>query len=312
MIIRPPHAEETHTIVQLLQKSLGESLIKKTLGVWNYKHTDNPFGRSKVLLAEDAGKLIGVRAFMSWKWQQGENIWQAWRAVDTATHPQHQGKGIFRTLTMQALEEVAAQEPCFIFNTPNEKSRPGYLKMGWKALGRLNIAITPSLLYLFHALKAKNKDRKLLSDNQLQYICEKENQNRKESGKLFTPKSADYLHWRYRDNPIQTYTILTGEGWYVAAYKKKHNYFSELRIAEVLGAENPKHKKIIKRQIAKLALRKRCLFITTAHRKLFTLRYYGDLGPILTTNDMTHCNEINTKFNSVDRWEYEIGDLELF
>jgi GNAT superfamily N-acetyltransferase len=109
-------------MVQLLKESLGESLIKKSVEVWNYKHVKNPFGPSHVLLAEKEEQLIGLRAFMSWKWQQGENIWQAWRAVDTATHPQHQGKGIFRTLTMQALEEVAAQEPCFIFNTPNEKA----------------------------------------------------------------------------------------------------------------------------------------------------------------------------------------------
>lgn len=312
MIIRPPFSSEGFKMVQLLKWSLGESIIKKTLGVWNYKHLENPFGPSKVLVAEEKEKLIGLRAFMSWKWQQGDKVWQAWRAVDTATHPQYQGKGIFKTLTQQAIKEVAEQEQSFIFNTPNEKSRPGYLKMGWKALGRLNIALIPSLLYVFHAFRAKNKQRKILSDNQLQYICEKHNRNRKESGKLFTPKSTEYLNWRYRDNPMQTYIILTGEGWYVAAYVRKHKYFRELRVAEAIGSYNPKHKKNIKRQVAKLALKRRCLLISTTQQKLFTLRYFGAVGPILTANDLTPNNEIIQYEKGIEPWYYEMGDLELF
>ena len=51
--------------------------------------------------------------------------------------PAHQGRGIFRRLTMTAVEELTAEGVDFVFNTPNDNSRPGYLRMGWSTVGRL-------------------------------------------------------------------------------------------------------------------------------------------------------------------------------
>ena len=65
------------------------------------------------------------------------------RAVDTATDREHQGKGIFRTLTTHGIEQIEADGVSWVFNTPNDSSRPGYLKMGWQVVGRLPVAITP-------------------------------------------------------------------------------------------------------------------------------------------------------------------------
>ena len=98
MIIRQAKQEDIDSIVVLLQASLGESLLKKSAEIWNFKHVANPFGESTVLLAEENNELIGVRAFMTWRWQMGNQIWNAFRAVDTATHPNYQGKGIFKKL----------------------------------------------------------------------------------------------------------------------------------------------------------------------------------------------------------------------
>ena len=42
-----------------------------------------------------------------------------------------------RRLTRGALDELQAAGIDFVFNTPNEQSRPGYLKMGWIVLGRV-------------------------------------------------------------------------------------------------------------------------------------------------------------------------------
>jgi hypothetical protein len=111
---------------------------------------------------------------------------------------------------------------------------------------------------------------------------------------------------------MQHYTIITGEGWYVASYVKKHKYFSELRLAEVLGSESRANKKQIKRQMAALALQLRCLFITTTQQNLFSLRYYGSIGPILTSKDLTKNQEIIHFNKGTDQWLYEMGDLELF
>ena len=104
MEIREADKDDISGILKVLKASLGETSSKKTERVWNYKHVDNPFGKSLVLLAEENNQIIGVRAFMRWKWQQGKDIYSALRAVDTATHPDHQGKGVFKKLTLKALK----------------------------------------------------------------------------------------------------------------------------------------------------------------------------------------------------------------
>jgi predicted N-acetyltransferase YhbS len=96
MKIREATEEDIPDILEVLKASLGETSSKKTEDVWKYKHIDNPFGKSMVLVAIEENKIIGVRAFMRWKWQKGDCVFSAFRAVDTATHPKHQGKGIFK------------------------------------------------------------------------------------------------------------------------------------------------------------------------------------------------------------------------
>jgi hypothetical protein len=81
---------------------------------------------------------------MRWEFLDGGRTVRAVRAVDTATHPDYQGRGIFTSLTLHALDELAAEGVGFVFNTPNDQSRPGYLKMGWQVVGQLPTVVRPS------------------------------------------------------------------------------------------------------------------------------------------------------------------------
>ena len=44
---------------------------------------------------------------------------------------------------MHAIDELTREGLHFIFNTPNDQSRPGYLKMGWQVVGRLPVSARP-------------------------------------------------------------------------------------------------------------------------------------------------------------------------
>ena len=68
MTIREASGQDTAAIVSLLKLSLGEALMPKSESYWKWKHWDNPFGKSPVLLAFEKNELIGVRAFMRWDW----------------------------------------------------------------------------------------------------------------------------------------------------------------------------------------------------------------------------------------------------
>ena len=104
----------------------------------------NPFGDSPGLVALSGDRLVGVRLFMRWQLQACGSIFHAVRAVDTATDPEFQGRGIFRRLTLELLEQLDEEGSVdLVFNTPNGNSRPGYLKMGWQDVGLLPFAVSP-------------------------------------------------------------------------------------------------------------------------------------------------------------------------
>ncbi|MEW5676323.1 GNAT family N-acetyltransferase [Flavobacterium enshiense] len=311
MNLRASHENDKPQIIKLLKESLGEGLLKKSQHIWDFKHGANPFGKSYIILAEENNKLTGVRAFMSWKWQIGETLWQSYRAVDTATHPDYQGKGIFTKLTRKAMDAVGAISPCFIFNTPNEKSRPGYLKMGWKIVAALPLSIVPVPLFWFSSLFGKKVKNTGITEAELALLCEKHNAELIKTNRLFTPKSPEYLSWRYRHNPLQEYMVFFDADWYVAMYCKKHSYFTELRVVEAIYKDQ-KALKTVKSLIIQKAIANKCLIITLADKKMFTFQLYGKFGPKLTFNLLANDPEFESTALDIRNWEYSLGDLELF
>ena len=312
MIIRNSTPEDIPAIVALLQLSLGESLIKKSSESWNYKHVDNPFGVSQVLLAFEGDIHVGVRAFMKWQWQLGNEVWNAYRAVDTATHPDYQGKGIFKKLTLQALYEIKKEGETFVFNTPNNNSRPGYLKMGWQIIDAIELAVVPTILYAIPYFFLKVKLENAISTAQLNQLCNTYNRDLSEKKVIFTPKSSAYLKWRYEENPLQDYVIFSSNDWYTVFYIKRHGLFNELRVVETIGSNQKQHLKKMKKAILSYAFQKKCWVITTANKDLFSRKIYGKFGPKLTIKTLVKDHSfINTAF-AVKNWNYSLGDLELF
>ncbi|MEZ4866333.1 MAG: GNAT family N-acetyltransferase [Caldilineaceae bacterium] len=228
--VLPYHADHAPLLLPLLQETLGNSgAVRKTGAFWQWKHAENPFGASSGLYAWDeaAAQAVGLRVLMRWAFQHPDGqIVQGARAVDTATHPAYQRMGIFSALTRQAIAELTAQGVDCIFNTPNQKSLPGYLKMGWQvaaqwplylkplrplrmAWRRLRPAITtpdaafdrsfaPAILPWaeFHARYG----------DQLPALVAAHEQNRRHRG-LRTVRTVDYLAWRYGGHPHVRYGL---------------------------------------------------------------------------------------------------------
>ena len=139
--IRPYRSEDEPGVLELLLAALGPGPVgERTPPFFRWKHLENASGSSFMLVAEVDGQLAGLRAFMRWRLRSGRGDLRAVTAVDTATHPDFQGHGIFTALTRAALDALEG-EVDLVFNTPNEKSLPGYLKMGWRLVGRVPISV---------------------------------------------------------------------------------------------------------------------------------------------------------------------------
>ena len=316
MQIREAEDSDIPGILKVLKASLGEGSSKKTEEVWRFKHIDNPFGRSLVLIAEENNEIIGVRAFMRWKWQLGNKVYSAFRAVDTATHPSHQGKGIFKKLTISALELSRERGDHFVFNTPNDQSKPGYLKMGWKEVDRLKIELTPAILFSFSKKFNNTSELKRTQQNStvnIQLI--KEYNKKQESKGIFTPKDVQFLKWRYENNPLQEYDVFRNKNIYMAAYLKNRGRIKELRVVEKICQDKSAEKEANK-WIRKLAAKKGAHIITCSPKinKLspFTINFKLNLGPVLTLKKINLIENEHTQLMNLNNWQYSLGDLELF
>jgi N-acetylglutamate synthase-like GNAT family acetyltransferase len=314
MNIREARNEDIPEIVIVLKASLGEKELPLSEEIWKFKHVDNPFGKSLVLVAEEDEHIVGVRALMRWQWSNGNRDFSCLRAVDTATHPDHQGKGIFKKLTLRALEIAKEQGVDFVFNTPNEKSRPGYLKMGWQIVGNVHVGVKPAFKS-FWKFKRRHLDYMInhqVSNEILENICNEFNKALV-GNNLFTPKSVDYLKWRYENNPLRGYEVVVSPNYYLAGYVQVHKGLKELRVVECIysgTAAKKDIKKAINHWCSKFGVQ-----VITYSSQLLDLgpaTVKGKFGPILTVRDLTIAKEEKDSIFSINNWMYSLGDLELF
>lgn len=239
LVIREARPEDIPGILGTLREALGETpLLRRTPELWSWKHVDNPFGPSLVLVADDNGRIAGVRAMMRWEMRLANGLTlRCLRPVDTATHPDYLRRGIFRDLTMTALEQARTDGVHLVFNTPNEQSAPGYLKMGWTMVARLGALVRPRLGRVgipFHD-SPPSIDQMAPElepfDNNTSPLADRAPRG------LRTPRSQTYLSWRFGAHPTASYGYLReARGGVVVARANARRGRSELVVSDLLGA----------------------------------------------------------------------------
>jgi hypothetical protein len=225
-LVRPMSAQDETAVLALLSDTLaGGPTGERSPEFFRWKHQCSPFGQSPALVAEHKGRVVGLRTFMRWEFGVGAGCVRAVRAVDTATDSAHQGRGIFKLLTLAALEQMAGTAD-LVFNTPNANSLPGYLKMGWQRVADVPIQVRP--IRPLHFLRGIRSAREVTAASdadrascRLQPVAEvldglegldgllaEVEAADAASGRLHTRRTSRYLRWRYADAPGLDYRAL--------------------------------------------------------------------------------------------------------
>ena len=312
MLIRKATSLDIPNIIKLLKASLGESMIPKSEILWNWKHIDNPFGASLVIVAEDSGQLIGLRAFLRWDIMENGKTITCCRAVDTAIHPDYQGKGLFKKLTIQLIEEIKADGIDLIFNTPNQKSLPGYLSMGWEKWGKLPLKLE------FHLSTKKNKHPLNPSDwTLIENIVFEINQNPLGFHQSSTIKQPGYLKWRYLECPLFPYYFLSDGENYLIFYRIKEGKMGrELRITDLYyKTDLSEDKKIEAQESLKNSQRISGARFSSFSGLNYPLQNLISLGPlpIMKVGPLVTLRQVNADIYPLDlNWNWSLGTLELF
>lgn len=333
MTIRPARVEDTPEILDLIAASYGQPNDSGRPQYWRWKHIANPFGTSPCLVAELKGRIVGVRAFLRWTWRSGSREVRSVRAVDTATHPEWRGQGIFSQLTKRLVEQVRHEGVSFVYNTPNALSMPGYLKLGWSLVTRVPLWVRPLRFsgLLRGALGTgpvqpptfRGMDRvgSVLDDPRLPaFLLDVASSERDD--RYQTVRTAGYLRWRYAEIPRLSYwarfDVAEGVGALVIARGKIRGGFREVTISDLLVTPTSKGVRVGRALVSNL-LREvdadyvaACAARGTPERRVLSGTGFLPVphcGPNLIARDLNAARLDPSRWVN---WRCSVGDLELF
>jgi GNAT superfamily N-acetyltransferase len=235
LTMRAMNDEDLPGVLDTLRAALGETaVLKRTPEQWHWKHTLNPFGRSIVLVAADRDRIAGIRAFMRWQLATttGSTL-SCVRAVDTAVHPEYRRRGLFSALNEAALELATADGVDMVFNTPNEQSRPGYLKQGWQDVGPVGVMVRPSYRMAIRQGDAEFPDAEDILPG-ASFAGGIKGTDRKPLG-LRTVRSEAYWRWRFEQHPTASYLQVGAKGSTAVLRINRRSGRDELVVSELIG-----------------------------------------------------------------------------
>lgn len=339
--IRDYRGEDEDGVLTLLHLALGggRSFVRDQ-AFWRWKHLENHFGRSQLMVAANS-EVLGLRAFMRWQFAgtTGERI-HAVRAVDTATHPGYRRLGIFSKLTRASLERARADGGHLIFNTPNRQSMPGYLKLGWQSVGRPRLLIrvirplrmaagliaraqpvARAELAGFFRTPPHSVDELLRYEEHLATIIKYD--DGLSSRKLRTARSVEFIRWRYASCPSLSYAaIWTGHRPVTEILiVRPNNRFGlrELMLCEVLVGYGsaPHMRELIETLVAMtradylVAAASPCTEHWGLLRRAGFVPLPSNVGPDFTVFPLNWPIG-EPEAQQLDHWQLSLGDLEIF
>ncbi len=328
---RPAVAADLPAIIALLQDSMGRADDERFDALFRWKHLENAFGASPMWVACAGERVVGLRTFMRWDFERAGATVRCVRAVDTATHPDFQGRGIFRRLTLDALPVLAADGVQFVFNTPNDQSRPGYLKMGWNEIGRAAACVRPlsprgavrlarSRVPAAHwsepATFGADVDT-VLADPQFAALLASgaaamstETMSTATGADSYrTRRSPEFFRWRYA-TPLLGYRAVVaprgiGAGVAFVRLRRRGAAVEAVLAALVTPEPTPEARRVLRRAVVR-AVRGRADYALGVGLIPGCVRV-PSFGPVMTTRDVAM-----TAPTAVSAFDLSLGDLELF
>lgn len=314
--MRRANADDRHDVLALLARTLGWEKDSRHEALFTWKHEQNVFGSSPAWVARDSERLAGFRTFLRWEFELHGAVIRAARAVDTATDQNYRRRGVFRRLTLHALSEIDGA--AFVFNTPNDQSRPGYLRMGWQTVGRIPVAARPAAprgavrmasarapAQLWSAKGAGGDAASAVLADGAAISALLGSQPRAPA--MATRRSAEYLRWRYGFPPLDYRALaLRGDvGAGVALFRvRRRGPAREATLCELLVPEGDATSgRRLVREVARSSGADYVLRVAGARDGCFPLPRQG---PVLTTRPLRDAAPPGRQ-----DWALSLGDVEL-
>lgn len=220
-------------ILKLFGLAFGKEM---TSDYWKWRYKQNPFGiEPMVSLMFDNDELIGHYAVFPVEMIIDSKIQLSAFSMTTMTHPDHQGKGIFKTLALYLYDYIHVKFGIkLIWGFPNLNSHYGFVKnLNWKDVGLLANMKLETLGKFEVNCNAEFEEFSVFT------ISSSENSNI--SNQIRINKSKEYLNWRYFSNPDNQYFGIrdkSNHSCYIVFKYFQFNNREEIDIVEIEFGNN--------------------------------------------------------------------------
>ena len=131
--IRPGTPDDGPALRRLFAEVFG---VERSEGHQRWKFDDNPAGPQILAVAVDGDAIVGQYALWPSRLHVGREVVQAAQSLDTMTHPDYRGQGMFTRLAREAMGYAADRGIEVLYGFPNAASYPGFVtKLDWDHTG---------------------------------------------------------------------------------------------------------------------------------------------------------------------------------
>ena len=247
-VFRLAEEGEQETVLALLNEVFDEqqrSVTVRDKAYWNWKFSNNPFGKSYVIVFEADGEIVGVANL--WPWQftcRGQTI-KALQSSDAAVLQAYRGQGLFQKSRLYAVDLAKYEGYHLFFNYPNANSLPAYQSLGWENLGKISwwIKILRPINVITGYFTQDNAVASTIDPEysiNAEYLDELSDRFPSFDSYLKINRIKGFHKWRYEDRPNRSYGIITyeeGRKTTVAIFTiNQNNRNREMVIVDIVGA----------------------------------------------------------------------------
>lgn len=233
---------------QLLENAaLIHNRKKDSLEWLKWKYFNSPFGESICIVAlTKDNEIAGEVTFGQYQYFLNNKIIKCLISYQTMVHPNHQKKGLFNSLTKEALKIANTKEIELVLNFPNKASYAPFEKLNFVPINHIENKVflikkfttilnilslkKPFLASVIHEVDKKQ----LLLFNKLKNTITP----LKIKDTLTPNRTHEFIKWRYFTHPLYDYRIInTTLGWAIVRLGKRGG-LSEVQIMEMFPTTN--------------------------------------------------------------------------
>ncbi len=185
-------------------------------------------------VAEANGRIVGVQPMEIFTYSDGAKPVKGGVLTGVAVHPDFRRRGIFSALVHGCEAEGWRQGAAFVTSMPNERSRPGFLKIGYADLGQRQLLVRPLQPFamggkafpilghlagtgaaLVQSVLKRIPSAKELSVRETSDIGAEVELLRQKHTAIFPGlrmfRTTDWWRWRFLESPLRKYRLLAAQ-----------------------------------------------------------------------------------------------------